>query len=238
MIAAEASEGTGINKEATDMAVTEDSEDANTNKKTFLNVDLKNTLVMAIVALISIVCSFIFVSKISTSLGENDFEVQGVNSISTVGRAGDVQQRDTKVKRENKKGKTDKGKINKADRASAENGNSDDVNNDEEVGGIQDTLMVPLESVVVNLGGVDSNRYLRAQITLGVDNENAQNMINEKGVIIRDMLFSFFSRKTAKVMETEGGLFKLRLEIKGALNKLLGSDDIIKKVYFSDFIVQ
>ncbi len=228
------------NKEAVNKAVTEDSkdpdsfiridseaikrpvtEDANTDKKNFVNFDLKNKLIMAIVAVISIVCSFAFVSKISTSFEENDFEVQ------------DVPQRDTSTKLEDKKGKTDE-----VNRASVEKGNTDDINSDEEAGSLMDVFVVPLESIVVNLEGIDSNTYLRIQISLGVDSEDAQKKLSEKTVILKDKMISFFSTKTVKAVETEGGLFKLRLEIKDLLNKLLGSRDIIKQVYFSDFIVQ
>jgi flagellar basal body-associated protein FliL len=240
------------NKEAVNKAVTEDSkgpdsfihidseaikrpvtEDASTDKKNVVNFDLKNKLIMAIVALISIVCSFAFVSKISTSFEENDFEVQDVNSVSTAERTKDVPQRETSMKQENKKAKT-----NDVNRAGVEKGNADDINSDEEAGSLMDVFVVPLESIVVNLGGIGSNRYLRIQISLGVDSEDVQKKISEKTVILRDKMISFFSTKTVKAVETEGGLFKLRLEIKALLNKLLGSGDIIKQVYFSDFIVQ
>jgi flagellar FliL protein len=122
--------------------------------------------------------------------------------------------------------------------ASAEKGNTDNIKDEEGADGIQDSILVPLESIVVNLGGIDSNRYLRIQISLGVDSEDAQKMISEKMVIIRDKTISFLSTKTVEDIDTEGGLSKLRLEIKDLLNKLLGSGDIIKQVYFSDFIVQ
>jgi flagellar basal body-associated protein FliL len=122
--------------------------------------------------------------------------------------------------------------------ASVVKGNTDDIKDEEEADGIQDSILVPLESIVVNLEGIDSNTYLRIQISLGVDSEDAQKMISEKMVIIRDKIISFFSTKTVKDIDMEEGLFKLRLEIKDLLNKLLGSGDIIKQVYFSDFIVQ
>lgn len=97
---------------------------------------------------------------------------------------------------------------------------------------------MPLESVVVNLGGVDSRRYLRVQINLETSNENGQNKLNEMMVILRDKIISILSKKTSKDLKSEGNLLKLRLEIKNILNDLLGSNHIIKKVYFSDFIVQ
>jgi flagellar basal body-associated protein FliL len=227
----------------------EDSKEVKTDKKNFVSVDLKNKLIMVLVALISVVCSFIFVSKkVSTSFEQNDFEAQDVNSVSAVERTEDISQRDTDVKLKNKEDKNDKIatdkvttkkiKTDNVNGAGTGKSNTDNIDNDEDIGAIQNQIVVPMENFVVNLGGVSSNRYLRVQISLEVDNENAQKKINEKMVIMRDKMISFFATKTAKDVETEGGLFKLRLEIKDSLNKLLGSSDMVKQIYFSDFIVQ
>ncbi len=232
----EDSKDVNVDKKVVDAVVTEDSDDANVGKKRFVNANLMNTLIMVLVALISIVCSFVFVSK-TFSPRENNFEVQGVNSASNSGGTGDAPQGDTSVKLENKKSKTDKSKTNKANKVSTETGNTDDTGNGEGAGGIQDAIIVPMETVVVNLGGISSNRYLRIQTSLEVDNEGDQKMISEKEVILRDKMISFFSSKAMRDIETEGGLFKLRLELKDILNGLVGSG-IIKQIYFSDFIVQ
>jgi flagellar basal body-associated protein FliL len=229
--ATEDSKGVNVDKKVIDAVAIEDSDDANAGKKRFVSANLMNTLIMVLVALIAIVCSFVFVSK-TFSPRENNFEVQGVNSASNSGGTGD-----TRVKRENKKSKTAKGKTNKANEVSAETGNIDDIGDGEGTGGIQDAIIVPMETVVVNLGGISSNRYLRVQTSLEVGNEDDQKMISEKEVILRDKMISFFSSKTMRDVETEGGLFKLRLELKDILNELVGSG-IIKRIYFSDFIVQ
>ena len=220
-----------VDEKVVDAVATENFDDDNAGKKRFVNANLMNTLIMVLVALISIVCSFVFVSK-TFSPRENNFEVQGVNGAFNSGGTGDVSQGDTRVKRENKKSKTDK-----SNKVSAETGNIDDTGNGEGAGGIEDVIIVPMETVVVNLGGISSNRYLRIQTSLEVDNENDQKMISEKEVILRDKMISFFSSKTMRDIETEGGLFKLRLELKDILNGLVGSG-IIKQIYFSDFIVQ
>ncbi len=220
-----------VDKKVVDAVATENFDDANAGKKRVVNANLMNTLIMVLVALISIVCAFVFVSK-TFSPRENNFEVQGVNSASNSGGTGDVPQGDTSVKRENKKSKTDK-----ANKVNAETGNTDDTGNGEGAGGIQDAIIVPMETVVVNLGGISSNRYLRIQTSLEVDNEDDQKMISEKEVILRDKMISFFSSKTMRDIETEGSLFKLRLELKDVLNRLVGSG-VIKQIYFSDFIVQ
>lgn len=225
-----------VDRKVVDGAATENFDDANAGKKRFVSANLMNTLIMVLVALIAIVCSFVFVSK-TFSPRENNFEVQGVNNASNSGGTGDVSQGDTRVKRENKKSKTDNGKTNKSNKVSAETGNTDGTDNGEGTGGMSDAILVSMETVVVNLGGISSNRYLRIQTSLEVGNENDQEMISEKEVILRDKMISFFSSKTMRDIETEGGLFKLRLELKDVLNRLVGAG-VIKQIYFSDFIVQ
>jgi flagellar basal body-associated protein FliL len=226
MAVVENSKDVNVDKKVVDTVATENLDDANAGKKRFVNANLMNTLIMVLVALIAIVCSFVFVSK-TFSPRENNFEVQGVNGASNSRGTGD-----TRVKRENKKSKTDK-----SNKVSAETGNIDDIGDGEGTGGIRDAIIVPMETVVVNLGGISSNRYLRIQTSLEVDSEDDQKMISEKEVILRDKMISFFSSKTMRDIETEGGLFKLRLELKDVLNRLVGSG-IIKQIYFSDFIVQ
>jgi flagellar basal body-associated protein FliL len=95
-----------------------------------------------------------------------------------------------------------------------------------------------MDSIVVNLGSVDSRRYLRVIVSLEVDNSETEKVIKENKIIFRDKLVSYLSTKDAKAIGTQDSLIKLRSEIKDILNNLLGSDNAIRQVYFSDFIVQ
>jgi flagellar basal body-associated protein FliL len=95
-----------------------------------------------------------------------------------------------------------------------------------------------MDSIVVNLGSVDSRRYLRVIVSLEVDNSETEKAIKENKIIFRDKLVSYLSTKDAKAIGTQASLIKLRSEIKDILNKILGSDNAIRQVYFSDFIVQ
>ncbi len=172
-------------------------------------------------------------SKKFSSTKEDDFEVQDADSASITEEISDTSKEDTKEKPEKK---VEEGKETKG--ANAGKKDINDANSDENAEEAQGDIIVPLESIVVNLGGVGSRRYLRVLINLEVENEDAQNMIKEKIVMLRDKMISLLSTKTANEIETEGSLLRLRLEIKSILNELLGSSNIIKKVYFSDFIVQ
>jgi len=114
-------------------------------------------------------------------------------------------------------------------------------NNDEseESNSVLGKILVPMDSIVVNLGKVDSKRYLRVLMSLEVKNSEIEETVKANKVIFRDKLVSYLSSKNVSEVSTQEGYNGLRTEIKNILNsELLESDDAISQVYFSDFIVQ
>lgn len=104
---------------------------------------------------------------------------------------------------------------------------------------VLDKILVPMDSIVVNLGKVDSKRYLRVHINLEVNNGEIEKKIKDNKVIFRDKLVSYLSSKSIGEISTHDSQFKLRTDIKDILNsELLGSEEAITQVYFSDFIIQ
>jgi flagellar basal body-associated protein FliL len=176
--------------------------DDETAKKRSLNIDLKNTLVMVVVAMISVGCAFLFVTRMYSFKDGYD----GTNVV-------DASPADATAVDNTGTGK---------------NGTS-----------ILDKILVPMDSIIVNLGNIDSRRYLRVVIALEVDDSETEKAIKEKNVIFRDKLISFLSKINTKDIGLQDGQFKLRTEIKDILNKeFFGSDNEITHVYFSDFVIQ
>lgn len=212
--------------------------DAGADVKSTVGIDLKTTLIMSAVGLSSVVCAFIFTTRMLPGIEKGSLEIVGENNVA-VEETSESAQNKTKIKKEEKK-------TNKEDKKTTEKKDVSNIADDEEEDYIPDPdaesesgkILVPMESIVANLGGVESRRYLRVMINLEVSNTEAQDLVNRKMVMIRDKLISYFSAKASSDIESEGSLFKLRLEIKNSLNKVLGHDKIIKQVYFSDFIVQ
>jgi flagellar basal body-associated protein FliL len=191
-------------------------------------IDLKNTMIMAVVALIAVGCAFMFVTRIYSS--KDAYDAINVADISTVD-AMTVDDTNKKIEAEIKK---------KAESKSKEKEKKSDVGNvvKKKSNSLLGNIVVPMDSIVVNLGSVDSRRYLRVIVSLEVDNSETEKAIKENKIIFRDKLVSYLSTKDAKAIGTQESLINLRAEIKDNLNKLLGSDNAIKQVYFSDFIVQ
>ncbi|MGR3176396.1 MAG: flagellar basal body-associated FliL family protein [Candidatus Scalindua sp.] len=181
---------------------------------------------MAIVALIAVGCAFMFVTRIYSS--KDAYEAINVADASTVDAASSIPTKEIEAKSEKKE------EAKKAENKSKKKESDNDVKSNNLLGNI----IVPMDSIVVNLGSVDSRRYLRVIVSLEVNNSETEKAIKENKIIFRDKLVSYLSTKDAKAIGTQESLIKLRSEIKDNLNKLLGSDKAIRQVYFSDFIVQ
>ena len=197
---------------------------------------LKNILVMIVVTVLSVGSAFIFVTRIYSSkddyaitVSSADSSGAGVENISEDGKGADTEKsvKPEKVKKKNKK--KDKKKDKKGD----------DENKEKSSNNVLGKILVPMDSIVVNIGSVDSKRYLRVIISLEVKNSEIEGTIKANKVVFRDKLVSFLSSKELSEMSDRANHKGLRVEIRDLLNSdLLGIDDGISQVYFSDFIIQ
>ena len=197
---------------------------------------LKNILVMIVVTVLSVGSAFIFVTRIYSSkddyaitVSSADSSGAGVENISEDGKGADTEKsvKPEKVKKKNKK------KNKKKDKK------GDDENKEKSSNNVLGKILVPMDSIVVNIGSVDSKRYLRVIISLEVKNSEIEGTIKANKVVFRDKLVSFLSSKELSEMSDRANHKGLRVEIRDLLNSdLLGIDDGISQVYFSDFIIQ
>jgi len=197
---------------------------------------LKNILVMIVVTVLSVGSAFIFVTRIYSSkddyaitVSSADSSGAGVENSSEDGKGADTEKsvKPEKVKKKNKK--KDKKKDKKGD----------DENKEKSSNNVLGKILVPMDSIVVNIGSVDSKRYLRVIISLEVKNSEIEGTIKANKVVFRDKLVSFLSSKELSEMSDRANHKGLRVEIRDLLNSdLLGIDDGISQVYFSDFIIQ
>ena len=201
---------------------------------------LKNILVMIVVTVLSVGSAFIFVTRIYSSkddyaitVSSADSSGAGVENISEDGKGADTEKsvKPEKVKKKNKK------KNKKKDKKKDKKG--DDENKEKNSNNVLGKILVPMDSIVVNIGSVDSKRYLRVIISLEVKNSEIEGTIKANKVVFRDKLVSFLSSKELSEMSDRANHKGLRVEIRDLLNSdLLGIDDGISQVYFSDFIIQ
>ncbi|GIX47060.1 MAG: hypothetical protein KatS3mg131_1271 [Candidatus Tectimicrobiota bacterium] len=97
--------------------------------------------------------------------------------------------------------------------------------------------MVRFDPFIVNLSGDQGRRYLRVILQVEVPNDEAKNAVTSHMPQLRDRLIFLLSSKKFSDIHSIDGKYQLREEILRHLNEALGKE-IVKKVYFTEFIVQ
>ncbi len=195
-------------------------------------MDLKSLLVMIVVAGMSVGSAFIFVTKFHSSKDVYDTTESNVVTAADTSSDGTEDVKDSDLKKDGKSEKA-KSKEKKKDNK------KDNDENKEKSNSVLGKILVPMDSIVVNIGKVDSKRYLRVIISLEVKDSEIEGTVKANKVVFRDKLVSFLSSKSLNAISDRANHQGLRKEIKDILNNtLLGSDDAISQVYFSDFIIQ
>lgn len=96
--------------------------------------------------------------------------------------------------------------------------------------------LVPMETFLVNLAGTRGNKLVKINMELEVDNPKVEDEIDHRKPQIRDIIIILLSSKTYDQVTTRQGKEALRDEVKDTVNSFLVKGKI-KKVYFTDFIV-
>ena len=96
---------------------------------------------------------------------------------------------------------------------------------------------VPLETFIVNLSGAAGERYLKVAMELELKESSLVVEVEKRTPQVRDTILLLLSSKTFDDIATFRGKTKLRNEITSRLNAVLPPASI-KKVYFTEFVVQ
>jgi flagellar FliL protein len=95
----------------------------------------------------------------------------------------------------------------------------------------------PLDTFIVNLSGGAGERYLKVTMELELKENNLVVEVEKRRPQVRDTILLLLSSKTFDDIATFRGKTKLRNEITSRLNAVLPPASI-KKVYFTEFVVQ
>ncbi|MCK6467218.1 MAG: flagellar basal body-associated FliL family protein [Candidatus Brocadia sinica] len=183
----------------------------------------KTLIMMGGVVLISVGCAFVFVSKVYPSLiGNTQPDVMEQDQKQAEETADEQTAKLPEIKKEpvsTSKKKDEKGKEDKKEVA-------------------EESMIVPLDTVIVNLCGSGGRRYLKAKINLEARDEDVKKKIEARSVQIKDRLISILSSKTLEDAEGLEGQESLRREIKDAVDVVLKVEDGVLQVYFTEFVIQ
>ncbi|HHT9111925.1 MAG: flagellar basal body-associated FliL family protein [Planctomycetes bacterium] len=186
----------------------------------------KTIMMMGIVVLISVGCAFVFVSKVYPSLTgnvasdalvpenpENEAAVETAE-VQTVKQPETKKEPASSSKKKEEKGKEGKEGANK-----------------------EESMIVPVETLIVNLSGSNGRRYLKAKINLEAKDGDVKKVIEAKSIQIKDRLISIISSKTLEDIDGLEAQENLRKEIKDAVDVVLKVEGVLQ-VYFTEFVVQ
>jgi len=94
-----------------------------------------------------------------------------------------------------------------------------------------------LESMIVNLADTESPRYLKIKIDLESDASKPEEEFNKRLPQLKDAILTLLTSKTYSDISEPDGKLKLKEEIALKANELFEKFKV-KKVYFTEFVVQ
>ena len=95
----------------------------------------------------------------------------------------------------------------------------------------------PLDVFIVNLAGTAGERYLKVNLELELKDSSLRAELEKREPQLRDTILLLLSSKTFEEVATFKGKTKIRNQITARLNGFLAPGSI-KKVYFTEFVVQ
>lgn len=100
-----------------------------------------------------------------------------------------------------------------------------------------ETLILPLEPFIVNLGDPEGARFLKVDIQLELAKTPAAERAKTRTPQIKDAIIMLLANKTAGAMLLPEGKLMFKDEINMEVNQVLG-ENVVRNVYFTDFVMQ
>jgi flagellar FliL protein len=97
--------------------------------------------------------------------------------------------------------------------------------------------LLPLDPFIANLADEDGKRYLKATLQVEFFSSQVPSEFSARMPQMRDLLLTLFTNKLFSEIRTPQGKALLRDEIINRMNRALNKD-LVKAVYFTEFIVQ
>ncbi|MCW3061586.1 MAG: fliL [Capsulimonas sp.] len=99
--------------------------------------------------------------------------------------------------------------------------------------------VMTLDEFLVNLADNSGDHFLKVTVGVEINKEKgvSEEAMKEKVALIRDAIVTSLSSQTREDVATPKGRDLLKLEMKKRINEQLG-DDLIKGVYFTNFVTQ
>jgi len=97
--------------------------------------------------------------------------------------------------------------------------------------------MVEIKEFIVNIISEEGTHYVKASLTLELNDEAVQEEVEKRMPQIRDAILLLIGNKTFEELQDLQGKKQLKAEIKSKINSFLKTGRV-KHVYLTDFVVQ
>ena len=101
------------------------------------------------------------------------------------------------------------------------------------------SIMCPLKSFIVNLADKSGlgRRYLKITMELEVASEKGKELVDKQTAKLRDSILFVLSSLSYDEINSTGGKMRLKRSLLSRIKQTLGAD-VVRKVYFVEFVVQ
>ena len=101
----------------------------------------------------------------------------------------------------------------------------------------QNTSMVSLPTILVNLADPLGKRYLKMTAKLEVQGDKAKTMVKDNMPKIKDSVIMLLSSKSFKDLSSMDKKIRLKKQIVKRINQIL-QEPVINQVFFTEFVIQ
>jgi flagellar protein FliL len=112
-----------------------------------------------------------------------------------------------------------------------------DTEGDQPIAAKATRQVVPMDDFTINLRGTGGGRVLRLEVAAEVDEADAD-IVHDRMAVLRDAVLTLASDYTYNDLEGIDGKMRLRDELLARLNTSLEDEAKVKRVYFTQFVVQ
>lgn len=97
--------------------------------------------------------------------------------------------------------------------------------------------LVEFNPIVANLADGDATRYVKVTLHMEVGNEEQQLQLTDMMIPVRDRMVLHFSGLTAEQTVGEAQKSVIKEQLVALVNEVVGAE-LVRKVYFGEFVVQ
>lgn len=95
-----------------------------------------------------------------------------------------------------------------------------------------------MDGLVVNPKDTSGRRFFMVKVGIEAESEDAVKTFESRGPVAKDVLLRFFSAMTVDQLGAVSQRDSIKEDLRAQLNKIMGEDGEITRVYFTQYVLQ